>query len=487
MKNKKFLFPVLLVVFYLLIHLYKLTALPVFADEAIYIRWAQIIIDDWQRYLFYPMNDGKTPLLMWLIVPLQFLFKNQLFAARLVSVFAGLISMIFVGLISFELFNKKKTAYLAMFLYAILPFTFFYNRLAITDALMFSNLTIAYYFSIKAIRGKKIIFYLLLALTFFLALFSKTPAILFLPIFYLNLFLEKNFKWKKLLINAAILSLSLLFAAALLYSFRFITPLFPQLFAVGGNFLQPLDKILSTDIFEISWKNFRFFSRQLIAYLSSILLIFALPFYKEKRKEQLILILAAIGFLLPLVIMGKIVYPRYLMPTSLFLIISAAYSLTNNKHRMINLLAIIYLISFSFKFIYPSYFNIDQIPFTQADRQQFLEEWSSGHGITEAVEYIKEVSKNNTIAVATEGSFGTLPDGLLLYFHGEDVSNIYIEGIGQPIRSIPDEFLDNAQNFDQKILVVNSHRMMLDLSEESLIKEYSRPNGAPSLQIWNLN
>ena len=487
MKNKRFLFPALLILFYLLINLYKLTAVPVFADEAIYIRWAQIIIDDWQRYLFYPMNDGKTPLLMWLIVPLQFLFKNQLFAARLVSVFAGLISMIFLGLISFELFNKKKTAYLTMFLYAILPFTFFYNRLAITDALMFSNLTMAYYFSIKAIRGKKIIFYLLLALTFFLALFSKTPAILFLPIFYLNLFLEKTFKWKKLIINFVKLSLSLFLAAGLLYSFRFITPLFPQLFAVGGNFLYPMDKVLSSDIFDISWSNFKFFGQQLVAYLSVVLLIFALPLYKKKRKEQLILVLSAITFLLPLMIMGKIIYPRYLMPSSLFLISSAAYSLANKKHRMINLLALIYLFSFSFKFIYPSYFNVNQIPFTRTDQKQFLEEWSSGHGISETVAFIKELNQENTVAIATEGSFGTLPDGLLLYFHRGDVSNIYIEGIGQPVREVPDEFLNKAQDFDQKILVVNSHRLEMDLPKENLLKEYPRPNGAPSLQVWKLN
>lgn len=477
----------LLVVFYLAVHLFKLTDLPVFADEAIYIRWAQIIIDDWQRYLFYPMNDGKTPLLMWLIVPLQFLFSNQLLAARLVSVLAGLVSMIFVGLISFEIFKKKKSAYLAMILYSILPFTFFYNRLAITDALMFTNLTMAYYCVIKFVKSKKTIFLLAVTITFFLALFSKTPAILFLPIFYLALFFDKKLKWKKLINNLIKLSVALLVSAGLLYSFRFITPLFPQLFAVGGNFLHPLDTVFSGDLVEIFWGNFKFFGQQLFAYLSVILIIFALPFPKEKRKEQLILILSAFTFLLPLMVMGKIVYPRYLMPASLFLIISAAYSLTNEKHKMINLLALIYIFSFSFRFIYPSYFHVDRIPFTKTDRKQFLEEWSSGHGITETVEYIKELSQEKTVAIATEGSFGTLPDGLLLYFHRGDVSNIYIEGIGFPIREISPEFLERAKDFDQKILVVNSHRMILDLPKENLLKEFPRPNDAPSLQVWKLD
>src|SRR3989344_497092 len=69
----------ILLVVYLLLHLPSLTILPVFADEAIYIRWAQLIIDDWRRYLFFPMNDGKTPLFIWLLVPFQFLFSDQLY------------------------------------------------------------------------------------------------------------------------------------------------------------------------------------------------------------------------------------------------------------------------------------------------------------------------------------------------------------------------------------------------------------------------
>lgn len=120
--------------------LFKLLALPVFADEAIYIRWAQLIIDDAQRYFFYPMNDGKTPLLMWLIVPFQFIFSDQLYASRFVSVLAGALTVIFISLITKELSQKKSTALLAAFLTIILPFTFFHQRLAITDALLLANL-----------------------------------------------------------------------------------------------------------------------------------------------------------------------------------------------------------------------------------------------------------------------------------------------------------------------------------------------------------
>ena len=126
----------LLIGFYLLSHLAKLTALPVFADEAIYIRWTQLMIDDWRRYLFFPLNDGKTPLQMWLMLPLQYLFADQLYAARILSVLVGLIQMLVMALLAKTLGGQKKAQYLAALLTAILPFWYFHHRMALIDGLL---------------------------------------------------------------------------------------------------------------------------------------------------------------------------------------------------------------------------------------------------------------------------------------------------------------------------------------------------------------
>ena len=47
---------------YLATRLFHLDALPVFADESIYIRWAQLLRHD-TAYLFFALNDGKPPFL----------------------------------------------------------------------------------------------------------------------------------------------------------------------------------------------------------------------------------------------------------------------------------------------------------------------------------------------------------------------------------------------------------------------------------------
>lgn len=110
---------------YLAIHVLALTKLPVFADEAIYIRWAQLIMDEPTRYLFFALNDGKTPLLIWIFVPLQYLFKDPLAAGRIVSVLAGLVQILLTGKLIKKLGGDKLAAVTGSVLTAILPFWFF--------------------------------------------------------------------------------------------------------------------------------------------------------------------------------------------------------------------------------------------------------------------------------------------------------------------------------------------------------------------------
>lgn len=489
-----------LICFYFLITSYHLLSLPVFADESIYIRWAQLIIDDPKRYLFFPMNDGKTPLQMWLMLPLQFIFHNQLLAGRILSVFIGLGNVLVIGQISKVLAQKAKLTqahlaqYLAIFLTTILPFTFFHHRLAITDALLFLNLSLSYLFSLKYVFTKKKIYLLILAIAIFLALFSKLSALLFLPTLLTLILSDKKFSWKKILQNSFFLGLALIFGLGLFYLLRLV-PNFPQLFSRGGDFLYPFNSLLSSQIWSTLAKNLIFFAQQFLAYLGIPLLFLALPLCFVDKKQtfryKIILLLAFLAFILPLAMLGKIIYPRYLLPSSIFIIVAASLTfseyLNKNLSQKLFAMALIFgILLQSFSFIWPSYFNINRIPFSRLDREQYLEEWSSGQGIWEVSQLLLEKSQNRRIALATEGFFGTLPDGVLLYLHRQKINNLFVEGIGQPINSIPQNFIDKTLAFDEVWLVANSHRLNLDLSEARLIDEYCRPNNAPCLQLWDI-
>jgi len=123
MKNnfKIFLILGIICLIYLFTRIYNLTSLPVFGDEAIYVRWSQII-KSVDTLRFIPLTDGKEPLFMWLTA-LNLKFFTPLIAGRLISVFAGLGTIIVLYLLT--------SSYLPSLIYIFLRFVFFFDRLAL--------------------------------------------------------------------------------------------------------------------------------------------------------------------------------------------------------------------------------------------------------------------------------------------------------------------------------------------------------------------
>lgn len=504
--KKTWLVPLVICLFFLVIHLWRLTLLPVFADEAIYIRWAQLMIDDWRQYLFFPLNDGKGPLFFWLLVPWQFIFADQLFAGRFLAVLIGLVQILSLKALSKTLGAKPWVQWLTMLFGSILPFWFFHHRLALTDSLLTLTLTwttIATLQLIKAKPGKKFKWLLLAGLSLGAGLWTKLPAVLFIPIiFILGIF--GGTKKKNNLLNLLWAGLVVLFGGLIFSSLK-LHPAFSQLFGRGSDFLFPWQKV----VFEEAWREtvinlpnyLHYFGR----YFTWPILIFSLlglvlPPHKIRR-QQWLLWLSTILFAGPIAILGRVVYPRYFMPISVFVTVSAGLSfqqlwqlinLAQIKKWLRTIIAVLMFIAFSWtvfkaaQFIYAAWTNPAKLPLVSADQEQYLYKWSAGYGVKPSVEYIQQLAQNQSVAVATEGSFGTLPDGALLYFHRTNVDNIYLEGVGYPVKGLTKKFLERAQDFDRVFLLVNSHRLDLDLPLERLTKEYCRPAQAPCLQLWEI-
>src|SRR3972149_10451558 len=99
---KKFLGIVGLALF---VRLYRLTLLPIFADEAIYVRWSQVMRAE-ETLRFLPLSDGKQPMFMWITIPFLKIFSDPLFAGRFVSVLSGLGTMLGISFLSWLLFRS---------------------------------------------------------------------------------------------------------------------------------------------------------------------------------------------------------------------------------------------------------------------------------------------------------------------------------------------------------------------------------------------
>lgn len=502
-----------LVFFYLITHLSGLLELPVFADEAIYIRWSQLIIDDLPRYLFFPMNDGKTPLFFWIVAPFQFLFNNQLYAARFVSVIIGLLQIFVVMGITSLVTKSKKTVYLSGLLVTILPFWYFHHRMVLTDGLMTLMISISVYFLTKefvSLKQRKLfekeslINVLGAGLFFGFSLYSKIPAVLFIPALFFLPFLKKNKSTDNYFLSVVkvFFSISIGF---FLFGLLALVPSFSQLFGRGSDFLFPLAEVLGG-----KWKetipSFPTYIGYFVSYMTPTFIMFILMGLFAKKNKRLVHVFfwSALAFIIPIGVMGRMVYARYLFPAVLPLTLAGVFAIEDFfiwaeqmsksflwKSLFLGFLVLLLAntIGNSSIFMISSITNSSQVPFVESDKVQYLTEWSSGHGLMEVVELIQTEAQTKKIAVATEGSFGSLPDGLNLYFHNRNVENIAIDGVGYPVVGIPQKFAESARMFDEQWLVVNSHRLdnlKVELDKSLLIAEYCRPFNGPCLQVWNI-
>jgi 4-amino-4-deoxy-L-arabinose transferase-like glycosyltransferase len=506
------LLPGMILVLYFLLHLPKLTNFPVFADESIYIRWAQLIMDDARQFAFFSMTDGKTPLYIWLLIPFQYLFSDQLFAGRFLSVLVGAVQIFVIQALIQVLGGRKKVQWLGMVLTVVLPFWFFYHQLALMDGLLTLFLSLLVLAGIQLVQNFQAPFFSknnilwtgVTGVCFGLALWTKLPALFFAPAFFFFILLPEKKTGKERLLLLIPLGVAGVIGLGMLALFRF-APGFGQLFSRSQDFTYSFRQVLLEGKWKDTLINVPTYFYYFLVYLTwpVLLLTFMGVFSDSSRRKIGVLLAFAFVFCFPFALLGKVVYARYLLPAVPFMTAGAMISLQafydryfqkNTNMSLVQIVSGLFITFFISTTIYTSAIFIatvmlapDSTPFVQSDRQQYLNEWSSGHGIAQTVDYIRQQAQDHTIAVATEGRFGTLPDGLLLYFHNTDVHNIYIEGTGQyPVKNLPDFFTKRAKDFDQVILVVNSHRMAISLPENKLLKQYCRPNSAPCLQVWDV-
>jgi 4-amino-4-deoxy-L-arabinose transferase-like glycosyltransferase len=518
----RFRFPLVLAalaLLYLALRLFHLTLLPVFADEAIYIYWSQLTASDAARFLFYPLQDGKTPLFIWAMIPFLRLIADPLFAARLVSVIFGLAQMWLTGATIALFTPRRRYQLLGAILVIFLPGFILNQRLALMDTMMTFFLTASFYASYRGLilyhRRSTWMpattaiwrWWFIGGFSFGLALLTKFSGLLFLlPLASLCLYFPRSLR--RLCRSLAFLATSALLGLLLLLTLK-ISPMFSQLLARGSDFLylslsQLIHHPFSTlytyftqqNFVSIVTGNFSFFAQVLANYLTLPLILFTIILIiftaRCRRFAASKLFLSGVLFLLPLLFFGHVLYPRYLMPILPFFVISFVVSLAHlpplRLHRLFLSCLLILIFTIGVNFTFANLFNPPTMDLTSGDYAQFFTTWSAGYGILPTVELLEDLAQNQPTLVLTEGHIGTLPDGLQIYFFRRSSrNNLRIEGIGQPVRNFND-VQDLIAAYPQAVLVVNSSRLMLDDGIDlTLLANYPRPTpDAPTLQVYRI-
>ena len=466
-------------ILFLFFRLYRLNQIPVFVDEAIYVRWSQVMRSE-PTLRFLPLQDGKQPLFMWATIPFLKLVSDPLIAGRLLSVVVGLGSLIGVGVLAYVLFAEVYIALFSSFLYAIIPFTMFFDRMALVDSLLAMFGVWSLIFAIKFVKTLKIEYAMYLGFAIGGGLLTKSPASVYYVWVIVTALFFLDFKKLKLTTLARLLwglFLALVISQSM-YNILRLGVGFQMIGARNGDYVYTLKEVL-THPFVPFIENLEKTGNWLFLLLTPTVLLLGVLGYLNSKTRRAYLFLILVSFL-PLLFQAAIarVYTsRYILYTTLPLIPIAGLGLHwlfSRKGLLIKASIIIFIsVPLIITFVY--LLKPTAAPMSFDMRSGYLEEWTAGYGQKEIATYIlNEEANGNKVVVFTEGFFGTLPDGLQIYTEGH--KNITIVGSDPHNTEIPSGLLNTSKD-NLRFYIINASRNKLPASEMAkleLIKEYPK-------------
>lgn len=487
-KTQYYFWP-LIIILYFATRLINLSILPIFTDEAIYSYWAQVALHDpANRYI--SLEDGKQPLFIWLAAISQKFINDPLIASRVVSVFAGLGSMIGIYLLSKKLFDQK-TAKIASILYLVLPFTLLYDRLALFDSLLtmlgiWASLSALYF-----VRNLQLDTALVSGVVLGLGLITKSSANFFvylLPVSLLFFDFKKKNSSKNLLKWAALISLTVIISQLIYNSLR-LSPLFYLIARKNLSFIRSPSEVLASP-----FANFAGNFDSIITWLNQYhgwpltLLAIATMIWGIYKFNRPVLFLSAY-ILTPLVaelFFNKVLYPRFALfyYPYIIIIISVALIAIYSLKKYSIFVKIIILALFIFP-AFSSFYLLTNPPKSQiadADKNQYINDWPAGYGVKEVVEVIKSDLQTDNVYVGTEGTFGLLPRALQIYFYG--VTGVQFQGFW-PVGEIPAQVTDAAKT-QKTYFVYNENQKEVTNLKLKLVDKYKKGNGNSYLRLYEV-
>jgi 4-amino-4-deoxy-L-arabinose transferase-like glycosyltransferase len=483
---------------------YHLTILPIFADEAIYIRWAQVMKAE-ETLRFLPLSDGKEPLFMWIMIPFLKFIHNPLIAGRIVSVLSGLGTMIGVSYLSYLLFKSKKVALVAGLIYAISPFSFFFDRMALVDSMLAFFGIWTFILAYLSFTKERLDFAMLAGFALGGAWLTKSPALFFalmLPTLWLFI------KSPKKLIKVIPLTLVTVIIGYGFYNILRLGPNFSLIASRNLDYVYPISHVLTSPFDPL--KPFLLASLQWLVAMGpwSLLILGFIGLLVNFKKYWKELLALTVWFLGPIVVQSeyaKVLTARYILFSIPFLIVIAASSFAKWKPARnafsiadaggwLLVVILAFFLGQSILFDYQLLVNPAKADLPRSERSGYLEEWTAGQGIAESADYLRNLQLQNPkmkIIVGTEGYFGTLPDGLEIYLN--DVPQITIVGVGINLTALPPSLAASEKAGNSTYLIINKSRLLVDPTKIrlTLVSSYPkafRPDGTrDSLLLLKVN
>lgn len=430
---------------YVLTRCVGLLSLPIFHDEAIYIRWATLIREDISR-LFISSIDGKSPLFTWFNAVTLGFFNDVLLSGRIVSVSAGAFAVAGVYLIG-RTFYSPPVGFAAAVIYLFLPFSVIHDRMALMDTLATAFVVWLFYFIFRFLgRAERVFQYgIAMGLAMGLGFLTKTPVLMFFIFPALGLFFFSDYKNSKSWTGLAVAygAAIAIMAPYLLYE--------PPTHTIGTSKLLHNANILNSLTTFLKLENSPVFSniKELFGYLWiyatwPLVLLFAVSVFqafKIRDRKDIFLIL---WFLIPsaaIVILGRGIFSRYYLfavPPIALLTARTIFKLPNfvfgKLEHFTGMMRFRPLVAFCALglvllpagcFDYKLIHSPESAGWAEKDRWQYTHSPYSGYGISEAVNFFSNAAREAPVLIFVTETWGIPGDALYLYLRNLPNIQVY--------------------------------------------------------------
>jgi hypothetical protein len=303
---------------------------------------------------------------------------------------------------------------------------------------------------------------------------SNFFSIYLLP-FLLILFDFKQKKLKLQLFRVIVLAVVSALVGYGFYQVLRLSPLYDMIATKNATFVYPFSQWIGHPFLYV-FSNLNGLSSWLIQYLTPsylILILLAILFINKFFREKVLLLLYFALPFLALALFGRLIYPRFIFLMSLMLLPLAAWSLnyifeeiTKIFSKNILVAQIIQIILLLMVIGYPLFvslsFAVDPVnaQIADADSKQYVSSWAAGWGVSQSVSFFKQQAAEQKIYIATEGTFGLLPESLEMYL--VDNPNIKIQGYW-PVDIFPKQVLTEAQKMPTYFVFYQPQHIVIPL------------------------
>lgn len=415
----------LIFVVYFVTRLVHLKSVPIFCDEAIYIRWSQRALHDGE--FLVSLADGKPPLHHLTMIPFIFVLRDPLVAGRLYSVFCGAATVLGLFLIGREL-KGPRLGLIAAFLCAICPYCLWYDRLALAESMILALFVFAVFFAVKAATSANNYYLIGSGVLTGLALLTKgTGHLLFLivPFAYLARGpFQKGISGDHPLLRWGLAVIASLLLGYGIYSLLRIAPGFDTMTRQAQRWTVPLSEVLANPL-EVFPTNIKALFQDLFTLMTPVL--FAVCFIgltigiaRKWRPAYFLGPWFLVACLAESLIAGY-PFPRFFLVLVPPLLLGAAYAFDelmeeapkiDGRRARAAVKAVGAIVALAV--LVPMVIKTARIVsdpsgahLPQDIRNQYLLDWTAGWGIDETVVMLERFSEDGPITVGAVGYAGT--------------------------------------------------------------------------------